>query len=102
MCFLLPSAACVQVWLALEPKVGALAALPGLTISQRPRILRLALGVVAVPVRGEVAVAGGGRGGRGGGGTLLPVRCGGGGVGGITPDAHGDGHGPQHQGWSSP
>ena len=42
-------------------------------------ILRLALGIVAVPVRGEVAAAGAGRGGRGGSGTLLPVRCCGGG-----------------------
>jgi len=58
MCFLLPSAACVQVWLALEPKVSTLAALPGLTISQRPRILRLALGVVAVQFEGRLLLRG--------------------------------------------
>ena len=79
MCFLLPPAARVQIRLALEPKVGALAALPGLSITRRPRDPPPRPRRRSGPVRGEVAAAGAERGGRGGGGTLLPVRCCGGG-----------------------
>jgi hypothetical protein len=55
-----------------EPEVGALAARRHLAGPFRG-VVRLALGVVAVPVRGEVSPAGAGR--RGGGGcALLLVR----------------------------
>jgi hypothetical protein len=58
-----------------KPEVGALAARRHLAGPFRG-VVRLALGIVAVPVRGEVAPAGSGRRGRC---ALLPVRRGRGG-----------------------